>query len=349
MRETGNELARNERDADTQSKFRFYTLPSLTEEERQPPDFLVDGMIPVGLTFLSGAPKTRKSFLALQLAAAVSTGSAFLGFPTKRCSVVYFDLEGSKSRISYRAERMRIAIPNSVLISNTIPSKLADGLVEDIHDLVTQNPEIRLVIIDTYSRARGQYRAGGANAYDADVALLEPLQRFAIKAKIAVVCIHHDRKGAGFAIDSFERLSGTMGISGSADCVMNLIASGKRFDGKANLEYTPRDAKGGELRISFDEGAGEWRNDGEINRNPLCNPVCQFLIANAPEQKKEGIFIPYDEMYQKAFHRFSENPGQAIRAALTEAAEPLFSVHRLGIQQGVQSHGRRGIRVINLR
>ena len=46
----------------------FYELCDLTDEERQPPEFIVDGLLPVGLTFLSGAPKIRKSFLALQLA-----------------------------------------------------------------------------------------------------------------------------------------------------------------------------------------------------------------------------------------------------------------------------------------
>lgn len=330
------------------SRFEFYTLPELTEDERKPPEFIVDGMIPVGLSFLSGAPKTRKSFLALQLAAAVANGEPFLGFQTKQCSVAYFDLEGSKSRVSSRAERMSRALPRTVLIANTVPHRLSDGLVEDIRELVKQQTSIRLVILDTYSRARGQYKTGGANAYDADVALLEPLQRMAIAENVSILCIHHDRKGAGFAADSFERLSGTMGISGSCDAVLNLIAAGKRFDGKATLEYTPRDARGGELHISFDENHGEWKNDGAVNENPLQNPVCRFLIENRPAKQKEGVFFPYDQIYEASFRRFSDNPGPAIRAALTEATEPLFSTYRIGVQQGVQSHGRRGIRVINL-
>lgn len=344
----GESLAPQEESA-TNTIFQFYTLPALTDAERQPPEFIVKGMIPVGLSFLSGAPKTRKSFLALQLAASVANGRPFLGFQTKKCSVVYLDLEGSKSRISYRADRMSLTIPDSVLIANSIPHRIADGLVNDVRDLVRQRSDIQLVVIDTYSRARGQFRSGGANAYDADVSLLEPLQRMAISERIAVLCVHHDRKGAGFATDSFERLSGTMGISGSADAVLNLITSGKRFDGKATLEYTPRDAKGGELRMVFDENCGEWRSDGELNQDPLMNPVCRFLIENIPGKQKEGVFMPYEDIYQCAFHRYSENPGAAVRAALAEAAEPLFIAHRIGIQQGVQSHGRRGIRVINLR
>ena len=148
------------------SAFCFYRLSELTDQERKPPEFLVAGMLPVGLSFLSGAPKIRKSFLALQLAAAVASGSPFLGLPTKQCCVAYFDLEGSKARISYRADRMSVQIPDNVLICNETKSKLADGFVPNLTELHHQQPEIRLFIIDTYSRARGQVKSGGANAYD---------------------------------------------------------------------------------------------------------------------------------------------------------------------------------------
>lgn len=87
------------------SDFGFYSIPDLTEEERKPPEFIIDGMIPCGMTFLSGAPKTRKSFMALQMAAAVATGQPFLGHVATKCDVAYLDLKGSKSRVSFRAEK----------------------------------------------------------------------------------------------------------------------------------------------------------------------------------------------------------------------------------------------------
>lgn len=107
-------------------------------------------------------------------------------------------------------------------------------------------PDIQLMIVDTFSRARGAPQTAGRNAYDVDVALLEPAQRMALDEQIALVFIHHDRKGAAAAIDNFERLSGTIGISGSADCVIRLASDGPRFDGRAKMAWTPRDARGGE-------------------------------------------------------------------------------------------------------
>lgn len=346
--ERGGTLTDNPHQSNVFDKFGFYTLPDLTENEKRPPEFIVDGMIPCGMTFLSGAPKTRKSFFALQLSAAVATGEDFLGHKTKQCDVAYFDLEGSKSRVSFRAAKMSVEIPRNVFFANTIEKKLADGLVDDLRSLHRQKPSVRLMIIDTYSRARGSYRAGGANAYDADVQFLEPVQRMAIEENIAILFVHHDKKGAGFSSDSFERLSGTMGISGSSDAVLNLIAEGKRFDGKAVLEYTPRDAKGGEKKLYFDEYLNEWHELEETPVDVLGNPVCKWVIDHLPDRGCAGEFHTYQKVFREAYHCDHEKSGDIVRKELAERKEALFSTYGAGVQTGVKSHGERGIRIINL-
>lgn len=329
--------------------FGFFSVPDLTDEERKPPEFIVEGMIPCGLSFLSGPPKARKTFLALQMAAAVATGNPFLGRSTKKCDVVYLDLEGSKSRVSTRSDRMTIQIPRNVYITNRVQKKLSDGLVEELRKLHRERPQIRLVIIDTYSRARGNVKGGGANAYDQDVAFLEPVQQMAIEENIAILFIHHDKKGAGFASDSFERLSGTMGISGSADAVLNLILDGKRFDGKATLEFTPRDAKGGEVNLVFDERFCEWQELVEMSGAGIRgNPVCDWIITNAPARGKIGDFFSYEDVFRYAYNCFAENAGDKVRKSIVEHKADLFSQFGIGVQIGVKSNGQRGIRLINL-
>lgn len=336
------------KEPDIFDSFGFYSVPDLTPEEKKPPEFIVDGMIPCGMTFLSGAPKIRKSFMALQIASAAATGSPFLSHNTTQCDVAYLDLEGSKSRVSFRAERMSMKIPRNVFITNSITERLADGLVDKLRQLHRERPSIRLIIIDTYSRARGSYKNFGVNAYDADVALLEPVQRMALEENIAVVFIHHDKKGAGFASDSFERLSGTMGISGSSDCVINLVADGKRFDGKATMEYTPRDAKGGEIKLVFDERFGEWQEIVESKPDLRGNPVCNWIIENAPERQKEGRTFSYDDVTKGAYGCYVDNPGAKVREQIEPHKDELYSCYGIGVQMGVKSHGDRGIRIINL-
>lgn len=328
----------------TFDKLGLYTFSDLTEKDKKPPDFLIDEMVPVGVTFLSGAPKTRKSFLALQCAVAVANGEPFFGFHTKQCSVAYLDLEGTKHRIYSRTREMMI--PRNLFITHQVKSRLADKLVDDLRSLHRENPEIGFIIVDTFSRARGNFRAGSANAYDADVQLLEPVQRMALDENIAVLFVHHDKKGASFASDSFERLSGTMGISGSADCVINLILEGKRFDGRATLEYTPRDAKGGEISLIFDDHHLQWYQEQKPDLRG--NPVCAWILDNLPERGREGKFWTYEEVFFSAYKCYADNPGERVLEQIKPRLDELMTVYRAGVQTGVKSNGKRGIRIINL-
>ncbi len=340
--------------ADVFSEFGFYSVPDLTDAERKPPEFIVDGMVPCGMTVLSGAPKTRKSFLALQMAIAVATGNQFLGLNVHQCDVAYLDFEGSKSRNSSRSERMSIAIPRNVFITNFDDSKkkpnLADGtLVEKLRMLHRQHPSIRLIIVDTYSKARGNFKANGANAFDGDVVLLDPIHRMVNEENISVFFVHHDSKGAGFKSDPIERASGSMGITASADSIINLILDGKRSDGKAHIEYTPRDAKGGEMNLEFNPMTLEWNKAIEAPPVDLKgNPVCMWIVEHAPERHKEGQFYPYDQVYREAYHIDSDKPGDKVIEQVKAHETELFSEYRIAVQTGVLSHSRRGIRIVNL-
>ena len=98
---------------------------------------------------------------------------------------------------------MGVAMPDNLLISNTIERGIVDGLIGQLEILLDNRKEIRFIIIDTYSRARGTFKSTGANAYDSDVQLLAPLQRLAVEKKVAILCITHDRKSNGFSNDAF--------------------------------------------------------------------------------------------------------------------------------------------------
>jgi len=70
------------------------TATEYAEMERPDLDFLWAGMIPrPSIVVLEGAPKVGKSFLALQIAAAIAAGAEFGGRPCKQARVVYLILE----------------------------------------------------------------------------------------------------------------------------------------------------------------------------------------------------------------------------------------------------------------
>ena len=80
----------------------IYKASEIAEKNLSPPQMIVDGLLPVGLSTLAGSPKLGKSWLALELAYSVAQGIPFLGRPTAQGDVLYVDLEGSPYRIKQR-------------------------------------------------------------------------------------------------------------------------------------------------------------------------------------------------------------------------------------------------------
>lgn len=335
--------------ADAFADFDFYSVPDLTPEERTPPDFLIKEMIPeVGITMLCGKPKTRKSFLALQMAIAVATGKDFFGFKVKQTSVALLDLEGSKSRISTRTLNMTTPIPKNVYVTNRVNERIADGsLIYKLQALHQQRPDIGLVIIDTFGKARGNPKSSGQNAYDADIELFSPLTDMVMEEKFSLMFVHHQNKSK-FTSDSFDSVSGSTGITGSCDSVLQLNAIGKRFDGKAELSCTPRDSRGAELTLEFNERFTEWQQIAEPTADIHTSPICNWILTNRPEAKTTGDFYSYQALHHLFYGFNADRAGERIKEDLTPFLDILFSEFHIAVQAGVKYNGERGIRLLSV-
>jgi len=123
------------------------------------PEFIVPGLIPLGLTILAGRPKSGKSFLALQLCIAVASGSALLDRPTQKRKVLYCALEDSPRRIQQRmvgqdAWKHVKESDLDITYEFEIPPLSGPGAAR-IYEGV-QKEGFGLVIIDTFTRAAGK-------------------------------------------------------------------------------------------------------------------------------------------------------------------------------------------------
>ena len=129
---------------------------------------------------------------------------------------------------------------------------------------------------------------------------------------------------------------------------MNLITEGKRFDGKAKLEYTPRDAKGGELDLIFSERYTEWQSYEKPVSDLKGNPVCCWILENVPPPALDGQFFSYRTVFKNAYGAFADNPGDKIREQVSLYRDELFTDYNIAVQTGVKSHGERGIRLFSV-
>ena len=254
----------------------IYKASEIAEKELNPPQMIVDGLLPVGLSTLAGSPKLGKSWLALELAYSVAQGIPFLGRLTAQGDALYVDLEGSPYRIKQRLETLNFGFPETLQVAHDA-SPLGSGLLEDLTDWwqCANNP--KFIVIDTVGRLKS---AGNRslNAYENDSRTFAPLQKFALEKQIGILCVTHLRKDNVFRstdMDWMERISGSMGLVGCCDAVWALFR--KRGSATGILKTTARDVESGDLVMNFCDGLWSFISDDVDTYELMQNPIIQFL------------------------------------------------------------------------
>ena len=228
-------------------------------------DFIVPDLIPeCGLGMIFAPPKTGKSWLAMDIAISVATGTPLLGIDTKQVGTLYLALEDPDKRTKRRMlkvggtdeDRQDLGLFRHVEASPTTDK----GFVETMDVELQKYPWTKLVIIDTLQKIRGNAkRTEGAYQYDyRDVGLL---QEYAITRDICIIVVHHTKKAVS-ADEFLSNASGTNGVSGVMDFGME-IAKKKWEDDDAKLKVTGRDFEGKTYAIHFNRVTSRWENLGE--------------------------------------------------------------------------------------
>lgn len=227
------------------------TFPPLEEH--------IPGLVTEGFGILAGTPKAGKSWMTGGFALACAQGGTALGgISVKSRHVLLMALEDGQRRLQTRMRRLNHGQPLpkrldilTTLVPGTVIAAMTDWLQRHRSDT---NPP--LVILDTLGRARPQRRAGD-DPYIADYQLGSRLKA-AIDAVpgAALLCVHHTRKMG--AEDWLDTVSGTQGISGSADYI--LVLTRKRKSPEGVLAVTGRDIAENEYAIKTDDGI--WALDG---------------------------------------------------------------------------------------
>lgn len=237
----------------------YYTAEELQKMDLPPVKFYVDGLIPQGLTLICSVPKLGKSWLALQLCLSLTKGTKFLGFNTNHCACLYLSLEDSPNRL---LERISILLGDSAfpgnLYLNNYNKDLNNGLIDELRKVISIHSDIGIIVIDTLQKIRGVSK--GSNVYANDYFELSKLKRFADIHNIGIVLIHHLKKGTENN-DVFERVSGTNGITGTADTTL-VLSKKNRGDEYTQLSVVGRDVEYNEYTITFDKDRCTWNMVG---------------------------------------------------------------------------------------
>jgi len=224
-------------------------------------EFVIEKLVPVGLTLIAGGKSVGKSQLAIDAGLAVCNGSLFLGhFPVKEGPVLYLDLEGYNEAFDGRiGQRLKGAAPKHLLSSIHLTDiALEVEFLKWFEDVLDDLPDVRLVVIDTLGDVIRV--SGRGNAYLNEKKALVPLHQIALQRKIALLVVHHTRQG--IADDDVEQISGTSGLV--ANCDVWGVLRRPRKQTLGTLIVGGKVIKGVEVQyaLEFDQVIGCWSYKG---------------------------------------------------------------------------------------
>ena len=226
-----------------------------------PAVWYVDRLIPAGETILTAPSKFGKSWLSMDMSINVANGMPFLGRTTQKSGVLYLALEDSERRLK---QRMNKLLNNGQAPSNlyflTKAGTLDTGLIDQLKEQLREKPDIKVIIIDTFQKIRGN--TNSKNMYGADYNDMGALKDFADSNDIAVMLIHHNRKMRDDG-DVFNQISGSTGIMGAADTII-VLTRDKRDDKETKMHVTGRDVNEEHYVLEFNKETCRFRMVGDV-------------------------------------------------------------------------------------
>ena len=246
-----------------------WTEASLDEADFPEPAFVVDGILPEGLTLLAGSPKIGKSWLGLTLGRSLAGGgeTALGSLACVRGEALLISLEDTPRRLKHRLAVLRAGDPNPAtkgLHLRTRWRRMDEGGLDDLASFLDGHPGTRLVVIDTWAKSRpkrSRGRSDSADLYEEDYLALAALQELAGQySGLAMMVVFHLRKA--WSSDLVEMVSGTVGNTGAVDTIWVLRRGRAKADGE--LYVTGRDiADETTLGLRFEGGL--WTCTGSVD------------------------------------------------------------------------------------
>lgn len=179
-------------------------------DQLEPPQPIIEGVLYLDtINALYGKPGVGKSFVALDWALSVATGTWWLGRRIEQCPVIYIAAEGSaglsqrkkaweKARSVIAGDGWIVWLPLAV---NLLDPEWIEGMA-----LYAEERDAGLVVIDTASRAMP---GGDEGARDMN-RFVEAMDRIRQTSRACVLAVHHDTKAGDGTLRGHSSFEGAV-------------------------------------------------------------------------------------------------------------------------------------------
>lgn len=300
-------------------------------------EWLVEDWLGAGqLAVLYGAPKTGKSFVALDMGLRIAHGWEWFGKKTRKSAVFYIAGEGGegvKKRVALWAQERPRRDPAApfVMVPKRFDFHEPGAGVGQIADWIKQagpwlGAPFGLIVVDTLARAMG---AGDENAAADMGRVIETCDRLRAETGCTVLLVHHAGK------DAARGMRGHSSLFGAADAVLEIRPEvdeeGKEVpEVKTLILRDQKDGEAGErfpLRLRRASLGHSHDADGLVDDSvaPATSCVVEWVRdAGSPGEEEGGEAVPrfeQDERTQESYRRKAED--SALRALDRALASPV--------------------------
>lgn len=219
--ERGSEAVREALAAARMPSCRF-TFKRADDLLRSPPMvWAVKGILPAqGLACMFGASGSGKSFLALDLCAAIAGGREWFGRKVNQCPVVYVALEGEQGlaqRVKAWQTEHESAIPSALrFVTESLDIRDAEDRAELLRAVLATGGAGGLLVIDTLNRAATGADENSSRDMGEIVGAAKEIQQ---RLGGAVLLIHHSGK------DQSKGLRGHSSLHAALDAAIEVVRS----------------------------------------------------------------------------------------------------------------------------
>lgn len=288
-------------------------LHELLDAKFPPQKWLVEGLLPLGgITLLSGAPESYKTWVMLDIVSSVAEGRPlFNRFNTTQANVLIIDEESGERILQERLITMRVQDSSPIY---TESMKGAIFTLEYVDNLVNWcvEKEIGLVVADSLSRIHK-----GDESTAKDMSALFALIRQLTITGISVVILHHNRKSNPSFGYSANDIRGSSDILASVDSAIALstqrtshvnVQQVKNRIATKQRPFTIELIEDGDYRYFNCIAEGKSKDD-QINERR--NAILALLESN-PSMNQSSIYQHFTE------ESISIGGERAIKASLDE-------------------------------
>ena len=250
-------------------EIKLITARELQKKEIPPLKWIINDILPEGLTVLAGSQKHGKSLLAMNMAMAIASANHFMGkFENLSGKVLYLPFEDGETRVQKRINEiskgysLEFAPEDLIIPDSCYFPELNAGSFNYLNRIIKEK-DIQLVVIDPLGAAISDANISQNYNYFKDYQMMKKFQQLANKTRISIVLIHHTRKMPSQQI--FDKILGTKAITGASD--VNMVLEKTPMESYLHIQGRDIEDKIYRLNLSKENFTYSLNGEGEPDRN----------------------------------------------------------------------------------